>query len=214
MRMGYLILGVLAFVLAGLFDLAALRQWRRAKQVSGAAAVLLFSYAVVMVALHPDRLQIPALLSWAGWGLLVLSVLLLVYSLFLEIPFAQTYVGEGVGDQLITTGTYALVRHPGVLWLALFLLALVLVSGSRLLLMATPLWLAVDVLYVWLQEETFLGRVFPGYDEYRKETPMILPSRKSMGRCYETTVKRLLNAGPATSPSGESGKNGPSIRRS
>ena len=144
----------------------------------------------------------------------MLSILLLVYSLFLEIPFAKTYVGEGVGDQLITTGTYALVRHPGVLWLALFLLALVLVSGSRLLLIAAPAWIAADVLYVWLQEKLFLREVFPGYEAYRQETPMLLPSWKSMGRCYKTTVKTLLNAGPETSPSGESGRNDQSTRRS
>jgi len=40
----------------------------------------------------------------------------------LEIPFSQTYVDEGVLEHLVNTGTYALVRHPGVLCLSLFFL--------------------------------------------------------------------------------------------
>ena len=148
--MKHILLGVLAFLVAFFFDLAALKRIPYLKQIIGLAAVLLFGYSLVMVTLHPVKLQIPFLLSYAGWPFLIISAFLLVYSLFLEIPFRQTYAADGVGDRLVKTGTYALVRHPGVLWLALFLLALVLVSRSKLLLIGTPVWLFMDVLYVWV----------------------------------------------------------------
>jgi protein-S-isoprenylcysteine O-methyltransferase Ste14 len=157
-----------AFIIAGFFDLAALQRIRYLKQIIGLTAALLFGYALIMVARHPDKLPLPAWLSSAGWPFLIISGLLLIYSLFLEIPFRQTYAAAGVGDKLVTTGTYALVRHPGVLWLALLLLALVLVSRSRLLLLAAPLWIFLDVLYVWIQERSFLGRIFPGYGQYKE----------------------------------------------
>jgi protein-S-isoprenylcysteine O-methyltransferase Ste14 len=73
-----------------------------------------------------------------GWPLLLVSVCLLVYSLFFEIPFQQTYVDARVGDELVKTGTYALVRHPGALWFALLPVSLSLVSRARLLLIAAP----------------------------------------------------------------------------
>jgi protein-S-isoprenylcysteine O-methyltransferase Ste14 len=166
--MRYIALGVVAFIIAGFFDLAALQRIRYLKQIIGLTAALLFGYALIMVARHPDKLLLPAWLSSAGWPFLIISGLLLIYSLFLEIPFRQTYAAAGVGDKLVKTGTYALVRHPGVLWLALLLLSLVLVSHSRLLLLAAPLWIFLDVLYVWIQERSFLGRIFPGYGQYKE----------------------------------------------
>lgn len=184
--MRYVALGAVAFVIAGFFDVAALRRIPFLKQAVGLTVVLLFGYSLVMVALHPVKLEIPALLSYVGWPFLVVAVFLLVYSLFLEIPFWQTYAADGVGNSLVRTGTYALVRHPGVLWLGLFLLALVAVSGSRLLLLATPVWLLMDALYVWVQERFFFERMFPGYGEYAKETPMLIPTRGSVVRCWRT----------------------------
>jgi protein-S-isoprenylcysteine O-methyltransferase Ste14 len=111
---------------------------------------------------------------------------LLIYSLFIEIPFKQTYTMSGVGDRLVKTGTYALTRHPGVLWLGLFLLALLAVSRSRLLLIAAPLWFALDLLLVWVQDRFYFPRMFPGYSQYRRETPMLIPTRSSIVRCIKT----------------------------
>ncbi len=184
--MRYVALGAVAFIIAWFFDLAALQRIRYLKQIIGLAFVVLFGYALIMVATHPDKLPLPAWLSYAGWPFLVTSGFLLIYSLFLEIPFRQTYADAGVGDKLVKTGTYALVRHPGVLWLALVLLALVLVSRSRLLLLAAPLWVFLDVLYVWLQERFFFGRMFPGYAQYKRETPMLLPTPASIARCWQS----------------------------
>ena len=184
--MRYVALGAIAFIIAWFFDWAALQRIRYLKQIIGLAFVILFGYALVMVATQPDKLPLPAWLSSAVWPLLVISGLLLIYSLFLEIPFRQTYADNGAGDKLVKTGTYALVRHPGVLWLALFLLALVLVSRSRLLLLAAPLWILLDVLYVWIQERFFFGRMFAGYAQYKQETPMLIPTPASIARCWQS----------------------------
>jgi len=155
-----------------------------------------------MVSLDAERLQLPDWSSHAGWPLLLVSVSLLVYSLFLEIPFRRTYAANGVGDRLVETGTYALVRHPGVLWLALFLLGLVLVSRSRLLLLATPVWLLMDVLYVCVQERFLFRKMFPGYEQYQQETPMLIPTRESMARCLRTLRIRGGKEGSLPNPEG------------
>jgi len=124
-----------------------------------------------------------------GWPLLIISACLLVYSIFLEIPFKQTYAMNGVGDKLVKTGTYALVRHPGVLWFGLFLTALIVVSRSKLLLIAAPLWFLLDVSWVWIQERLYFNQMFPGYEQYRRETPMLIPTRESITRCMKTLRK-------------------------
>lgn len=184
--MEHILVGVLAFLIVFFFDLAAIKRIPYLKQIIGLASVSLFGYSLFAVCLAPVKLRLPEWLSWVGWPFLFVSLSLLVYSLFLEIPFRQTYADDGVGGRLVKAGTYALARHPGVLWLALFLLALVLVSRSRLLLVAAPVWLFMDVLYVWVQERFFLGKMFPGYEQYKRETPMLIPTRTSIARCWRS----------------------------
>lgn len=184
--MEHILLGILAFLIAFLFDWAALEGIAYLKQLIGLVAASLFGYSLLTVCLAPVKLGLSEWLSWAGWPFVLVSVFLLVYSLFLEIPFRQTYAANGVGDKLVKTGTYALVRHPGVLWFALFLASLVLVSRSRLLLVAAPVWLFMDVLYVWMQERFFFGKMFPGYQQYKRETPMLVPTAESIAKCIRT----------------------------
>ena len=184
--MVYILVGCLAFLIAFFFDLVALKEISHVKQVVGLVFVLLFGFALFMVCLKGDRFLLPYWLSWAGWPLLALSSGLLVYSIFLEIPFKQTYATSGVGDKLVKTGTYALTRHPGVLWFGLSLLALLAISRSMLLLIAAPLWFFLDVAWVWIQERFFFSHMFPGYEQYKRETPMLIPTRGSTVRCIKT----------------------------
>jgi len=184
--MGYILLGSLAFLIAFFFDFAALKGIAYLKQAIGLVFVSLFSFALLMVCLKAERFPLPPWLSWASWPLLILSTCLLVYSIFLEIPLKQTYAMNGVGDQLVKTGTYALVRHPGVLWFGLLLLALVAISRSKLLLIAAPLWFLLDVLWVWIQERFYFNQMFPGYEQYKRETPMLIPTRESIVKCVKT----------------------------
>ena len=121
-----------------------------------------------------------------GWSLLPVSGLLLAYSLFLELPFSQTYRSAGTGSSLVTTGTYALVRHPTVPWYALVLLSLLLVFRSELLLVAIPIWLALDIIWVFFQERLLLRGVFPEYASYRRTTPMLIPTRRSLKACLQS----------------------------
>jgi len=184
--MGYITIGVLGFLVAYLFDVVSLRRIPRAKQSVGIVVVALIGYATLMACLKSERLELPIWLTWLGWALLSVSVPLLAYSLFINLPFRKTYVVPGVGDRLIRTGTYALVRHPGVSWYALLLVSLILVSKSKLLLIASPIWLAMDILYVMIQDKFFFGKMFKDYDEYRRETPMLIPSRRSISACLRT----------------------------
>jgi protein-S-isoprenylcysteine O-methyltransferase Ste14 len=185
----YILVGSLAFVIAFFFDLAALKGIRYLKQIIGVAFVLLFGYAMYGVCFATEKLALPACAAWAGWPLAVISGGLLVYSLFLEIPFKATYAHSGTGQGLVTTGTYALTRHPGVLWFGLFLLGLTAISHSKLFLVAAPVWFALDVLYVWIQDRFYFPVTFAGYEQYKRETPMLVPTRDSIVRCVRTLRK-------------------------
>jgi len=176
----YIVIGTLGFVVIHLFDIVSLKRIPRAKPVTWALGSGLLIYSLVMICLAPDKLLLPSWLTWLGWAGLGVSLPLLVHSLFINLPFRRTYVATGVGDKLITTGVYALVRHPGVLWFSLFILSLIPVSRSSLLLVAAPVFILLDILLVVIQDKFVFGRMFDGYDSYRQETPMLLPNRRSV----------------------------------
>ncbi len=54
------------------------------------------------------------------------------------------------------------------------------------MLLAAPIWFLMDILYVWVEEHFYFHKMFPGYGIYRQQTPMLLPTRASIRRCWQT----------------------------
>ena len=179
--MNYVAIGMAGFLTAYLFDLVSLKKIPRIKGLIWIAAVVLVVYSTWMVCFDPVKFVLPAWAGILGWVLLPTFILCFIYSLFINLPFRKTYVRSGVGSQLIRTETYALVRHPGVLWYGVILVALILISRSQLLLIAAPIWFVMDVIHVTIQDRFLFGKMFPEYKDYRKETPMLIPNRRSIG---------------------------------
>jgi protein-S-isoprenylcysteine O-methyltransferase Ste14 len=176
----YIVLGVLGFLAIHLLDIVSIKRIPLAKPLTMLVGNGLLVFSIIMLCLSPDKLTLPAWSSWLGWVLLPISLFLIIYSLFIKLPFGKSYVTTGVGDRLITSGLYALVRHPWVHGLVLMLVALVLVSQSRLMLIAAPIWVLLDIGLVAIQDRFFLGRMFADYDNYRRRTPMLIPNRRSL----------------------------------
>jgi protein-S-isoprenylcysteine O-methyltransferase Ste14 len=188
MPVDYMLPAAVGLLVIHISDFAAIKKVPLVKPLVWVAGGGLLIYSIVQIWLSPDRLSLPAWSAWLGWALLAVSSIMLVYSLFVNLPFFKTYVATGVGDKLVTTGFYALARHPGVLWTALLAVSIVLVSKSRPALVAAPLFILLDVLVVVIQDRIFFPRMFPGYDAYRRQTPMLLPNRNSL-RAFADSLK-------------------------
>ncbi len=188
--MGQILLGAAAFALAFAFDWASWRRMAILKPVLGLAAAASFAAALTWTLAAPGRFAWPTWVVAVGCVLTVAGAALLSYSLFIEIPFRTTYAQPGTGGLLVTTGTYALVRHPGVLWLGLLLAGLTLASRGRLMLVAGATWLVLDAIYVWLQEVLLFGKMFAGYAAYQRTTPMLVPTRQSLANCLHSLRAR------------------------
>lgn len=189
----YIATGALGFVVIHLFDIVSLKRIPGAKPCTWIMGSGLLVYSVIMTCLAPHKLLLPLWSTWLGYTLLCISLLLLTYSLFINLPFRKTYVTTGVGDKLVTTGLYALVRHPWVHCFTLILLSLVMVSKSSLLLIALPIWILLDILLVFIQDKFFFGRMFAGYDTYRQQTPMLVPNRKSISALINSLKQTRTN---------------------
>ena len=176
----YIGIGILGFLVAHTFDIFCLKKVPLAKPISWGLGCLLLIYSLVMMSLSPEKLPLPAWAVWLGWVLLPPSFFLLVYALFVNLPFRKTYVEAGVGDKLIKTGLYALVRHPGVYWVALFFFSLVFISRSPIMLIAAPILVVLNTALVIVQDKFYFPKMFEGYDKYQQETPMLVPNRRSI----------------------------------
>lgn len=95
---------------------------------------------------------------------------LIIFMVFKENTFTAATIKVAVDQKVISTGPYAIVRHP-------------MYSGALVMLFGTPLalgswwglltFIPMTFVIVWrlLDEEKFLSKNLPGYPDYKKKVP-------------------------------------------
>lgn len=126
-----------------------------------------------------DVLDFPRWTTGLGWALAIFGLFLLVYSVFIEIPLTLRH-HTGPGPALVQSGTYALCRHPGVLWLVLLLVGVLLIVKRTGFVPLMVLWIILDTVVVTVQDRIVFPRQFPGYDQYQRRTPFLVPTPASL----------------------------------
>lgn len=103
----------------------------------------------------------------AGDALVALGMLI-IFFVFRENSFTASTVQVAAGQEVISTGLYALVRHPMYVGGLVFIFGIPLALGSWWGLLT---FIPLTVLIVWrlLDEERLLVKNLPGYAEYRSE---------------------------------------------
>jgi len=92
----------------------------------------------------------------------------LVFLVFKENPFASRVVEVEPDQRVISSGPYALVRHPMYLGTSVMMLATPIALGSY---WAFPVFLILPIVLVYriMNEEEVLLRELPGYREYTQK---------------------------------------------
>jgi protein-S-isoprenylcysteine O-methyltransferase Ste14 len=180
-----ILLGCIAFALIAVYD------WAQMHDISWLKPLFLLSGGVFLVGLL-GVLSIPPEAKFATWvrvlawiGLASFLPLML-YSILIEIPLKTPHDQPDNHPYLVDTGTYALVRHPGVLWFTGAAICMVLLHPSRVTLSAAITWTFMDVVLVWAEDRNFFPNTFPGYAEYKTRTPFLIPNQTSLRRCWNT----------------------------
>jgi protein-S-isoprenylcysteine O-methyltransferase Ste14 len=103
-----------------------------------------------------------------GADVLVILGYALVFLVFKENPFASRVVEVEPDQKVISTGPYALVRHPMYLGTSIMWLATPIALGSY---WALPVFLILPIVLVYRirNEEEVLLRELPGYREYTQK---------------------------------------------
>ena len=95
----YIGIGVLGFIVIHLFDLVSLKRVPFGmKPLVWTAGFAILFYSLIKMCLASNTLPLPNSLTWVGWFLLAVSVLMITFALFINLPFRKTYVEAGVGD--------------------------------------------------------------------------------------------------------------------
>lgn len=146
---------------------SAAEKQRSQKIIQGFAAIAFAATIVLPVLDHRFRWSaVPAFAVVAGDGLVVLGFLL-VFLVFKENTFTSGTIEVAAEQKVISTGPYAVVRHPMYVGGLVLLLGVPLALGSYWGLFTI---LAMTAVIVWrlLDEEEFLVDQLAGYSEYRK----------------------------------------------
>jgi len=189
--MNNILLGLAGFGIIHLFDLVAICRIRYLKPVMWITGIGLLIAAVYGIAATTQHAAVPAWLTGAGYLLTALSLAVLVYALFGNLPFRQTYLEAGIGQNLVTTGLYGLVRHPGIYPYAGLMLSMVLLFPSAEMATAAAIWLGADLGLIWVQDKFIFPRMFAGYRQYQAETPMLIPSGAMLKNYFGKRFARL-----------------------
>jgi protein-S-isoprenylcysteine O-methyltransferase Ste14 len=110
--------------------------------------------------------QAPTIVELAG-DALVAGGFFVIFLVFKENSYASSTIGVAEGQTLVSTGPYAIVRHPMYAGALLYLAGTPLALGSYW--GFAPLALMLPFL-IWrlLDEERVLEERLPGYSDYRK----------------------------------------------
>lgn len=178
--------GALVFVTAFFFDVASLKRSSRIKPLLAFLVIALHGYALYIALWGTPRFWVPGTISVLGWVFFAIFAFLLFYSLAIELPSVKTYHQPGSSGHLVTTGTYALTRHPGVIWYILAMFSLLLATRATVLLVAVPVWSALNIILATVEDRYLFVRMFPEYRQYQKQTPMFIPTWQSFRNCLKT----------------------------
>ena len=140
-----------------------------------AQKLIMLFVSVAFVAL----LVVPALDRRFGWSsvppvvvffgdLLVAAGFCVIFLVYRENTYTSATIEVAEGQKVVSTGPYAVVRHPMYAGGLLYLAATPLALGSYWGLLA---FAAMLPFLIWrlLDEERFLARDLPGYSEYQKK---------------------------------------------
>jgi protein-S-isoprenylcysteine O-methyltransferase Ste14 len=141
------------------------RRWNQ-KILNFLISKALFLVVVVSAIDHRCAGSAVPLYGVVAGDVLVVIGFLIGFFVFKENTFASATIEIGTGQKVISSGPYALVRHPMYFgWLVTF-------SGVPLALgswwgLFTILPVALVIVWRLLDEETFLAGNLPGYSEYQ-----------------------------------------------
>ena len=179
-----LAVGSIAFTLFFLYDLWQIKCLPSVFRICFVLGCLMLTYAtaglVLITPVSPyfSAIRLVFLIPAA------IFLLLTIYALFFTLPSKKTYSDQN--DRPVTdSGVYALCRHPGVIFLSLFYLFLLLSFCKVELLYCFVIWTLQDIVLVFVEDRFIFPKLFNGYEDYKTRVPFLIPTIDSLKRAVK-----------------------------
>ncbi|KAF0226361.1 MAG: hypothetical protein FD179_826 [Erysipelotrichaceae bacterium] len=186
--MSPILLGVFAFFILTMFDFNKLKMLH--PLLNGLFAVGVITLIVATALIVTDKKPLFTFNAQPlFWIISILGLIEMIYALFFALPFEKTYVKTKEASQIVTSGLYALCRHPGVWGFFLATLFGALALGNGTLLVAALVWTLMDILHVYIQDKVFFVKTLQGYTRYKETTPFLFFGTKELKRTFSTLGK-------------------------
>ena len=180
-----LLFSILGFAGFLALDIPALRKYQVLRIFVSITAILSLVIAFTLATREGAPLGIPATPQWIGIPLMIVGGGLMIYSVLIEIPLAAQRSPAVRANEVFQSGTYALCRHPGFLWMLIYLIGTVLVYNLTSILQMAVYWQASEFLVVIIQDRLIFPRQFPSYVSYRRTTPFVIPTKSSLRASFQ-----------------------------
>ena len=177
----FILSGAIGFLLLLGSDILGIKNHSVTQHILAFFGTLIIVLSSVLILLEGETYQMDLRLRilFGAFGLMFLFFL--VYSVIFEVR-----LNRGKENPLVTSGTYALSRHPGVLWLFFYYVFGSLFFANIDILIAGIVWSLINVVYVVIQEKVIFNKIFSDYEIYKESTPMLLPTVSSIKKCLDT----------------------------
>lgn len=180
--------GCLAFVLFFLSDMNDVRLKKKALTVCFPLGAVLLAISTAVSCIRSAS-PFPIAVKLIASGLGVLFFLLLIDALFFSVSADEAYIERKEGRSVSTKGPYALCRHPGVLFFIPTYLCLSFAFGLPFY--ETAVYSLLNILLIVYEDLRVFPKVLSGYTEYKKTTPFLIPSGKSIKNYIGSCKKRF-----------------------
>lgn len=181
-----LLFAAVAYLLYFLYD------WCTVKKQMLSVARLFFPLGTLFVGIATVFLLQQSIRCFAITPFAILSLILafvcgyfLYDALVLSLP-KGTYTEPDAPRKVFRGRMYALCRHPGVLWYCCMYFFLWAAAPSYAGAIQCFALCVGNVLYMFLQDAWTFPSVFFDYNDYKTETPLFFPTRKSIQACVHS----------------------------
>lgn len=175
--MQYSIIGILAYLLFYIYDINEIKKIDT--RLKGTFYLGIILQIIGTAGIIADNLRYLRL-SPLGVTIGLTGFIFLIYSLFFALPFKETYIGTSEKRKVYNRGIYAMSRHPGVLFYIIFYLGLALLQPTTYIIGTYTIWCLLNIGYIIFQDLWTFPRTFEDYKEYRRTTPFLIPTIKSI----------------------------------
>lgn len=175
--MHYSIIGILGYMLFYIYDINEIKKINRSLKATFHLGLILQIIGTIGIIIdNREYLK----LSILGVAISLIGFIFLIYALFFALPFKETYIRESEKRKVYNRGIYAMSRHPGVLFYIIFYLGLSIIQPTAVIIGTYTIWCLLNIGYIIFQDLWTFPRTFVDYREYRRNTPFLIPTIKSI----------------------------------